>query len=99
MKPMVIIAASALILTMMIANTNAQDVAPGTVMQVQPAARGQWGSDKDIMRRRHQLEHIIQDLAADQSDYGGFKEKAMQDLNAARQDLMQAEQYAHSQGH
>lgn len=112
MKRVIILAAAVLVLSTTIVRAEdivssqpflqlAQAQPPGTMMpapQVVPGARGQYGSDKDIWHRRRQIEHIIDELEHDQSDYGGLKGKAIQDLNVARQDLLQAEQYAHSHG-
>jgi hypothetical protein len=83
-----------------------QPPAPLQLAQAEPTAPppgmvapGQHKSNKDIWHRRRQLEHIIQDLGSDQADYGGFKAKAMQDLEVARQDLLQAEEYARTHGY
>ena len=63
-----------------------------------PQARGQMGSNQNIARIEQRLNNILNQLAQDQSDYGGHKAKAMQMLRAAQEQLNKAEHYAAAHG-
>jgi hypothetical protein len=49
-------------------------------------------SNKNIREIRRHLDKVIDELQHDQHDYAGHREKALDLLNRARQELLQAEQ-------
>ncbi|HLX01416.1 MAG TPA: hypothetical protein VKS80_04785 [Trinickia sp.] len=49
-------------------------------------------SDANIRRVRRRLERVIDELQHDQHDYGGHRQRALDLLNQARQELLLAEQ-------
>jgi len=55
--------------------------------------RGQWHSNRNIHYVRHRLEMVIDNLQRDQHDYGGHRVAALNLLQQAREQLLQAEQY------
>ncbi len=63
-----------------------------------PQVRGQMGSNRNLAQIEQRLNNIIDQLAHDQSDYGGHKAKAMQMLRAAQEQLNKAEHYAAAHG-
>ncbi len=74
--------------------TPAPDPSPNPAPQV----RGQMGSNRNIVQIEQRLNNIIDQLAHDQSDYGGHKAKAIQMLRAAQEQLNKAEHYAAAHG-
>ena len=58
--------------------------------------RNQRKSDRNIMRVRKHLEHVIDELQHDQRDYDGHREKALDLLTRARTELLAAEEYDRS---
>lgn len=63
-----------------------------------PYLRGQYGSNHNIWSVRRWLENLYSQLQGDPDDYGGHKGQAMGNIQAARNDLLSAEQYASSHG-
>ena len=55
--------------------------------------RNQNRSDVNVRRVRRHLEHVIDELQHDRHDYGGHREKALDLLQRARQELLAAEQF------
>jgi hypothetical protein len=53
-------------------------------------------SNKNIREIRKHLDKVIDELQHDQHDYAGHREKALDLLNRARQELLAAEQSAQS---
>jgi hypothetical protein len=63
-------------------------------MTARPAfQRGEFGSTKNIHVVRRRVERLIDMLQHDQRDYGGHRITAINDLQQARNELLQAEQY------
>ena len=56
------------------------------------ARRNARASDANIRRVRRRLERVIDELQHDQHDYGGHRQRALDFLNQARQELLLAEQ-------
>lgn len=56
--------------------------------------RGQQGSNTNLMRVRHSIEVMIDNLQRDQRDYGGHRVAAIADLQRARAELEQARDVA-----
>lgn len=54
------------------------------------AMRGERGSARNIMSVKRHLEALIDQLQRDQHDYNGYREKAIDHLQAARADLQAA---------
>jgi len=68
-------------------------VPPGTATAApKPWHRNDFKSNRNIRLVRTHLEHVIDELQHDQHDYAGHRVKALQLLEQARQELMQAEQ-------
>ncbi|MBC5816612.1 MAG: hypothetical protein GIW97_08735 [Candidatus Eremiobacteraeota bacterium] len=55
--------------------------------------RGERGSNKNIHQVRARLERLIDELQRDRRDYGGHREQALDLMNQARNQLLQAEAY------
>lgn len=55
--------------------------------------RGQKHSNRNITRIRKHLERVIDELQHDQHDYGGHRESALDLLQQARAQMLQAEDY------
>ena len=55
--------------------------------------RGERGSVRNIRNVRIRLERLIDELQRDQRDYGGHREQAIDLMQKARQQLLQAEAY------
>jgi hypothetical protein len=60
---------------------------------------GQYSSNYNIAVVRHRVEGLIDQLGRDRHDYGGHKATAMADLQAARHEMMAAEQFARNHGY
>ena len=60
--------------------------------QIQPAPvlRSERGSARNLIHVRRRLEALIDQMQRDQHDYGGYRVQAIQALQQARQDIMQA---------
>lgn len=63
-----------------------------------PQMRGQMGSNQNIAQIERRLNHMMNQLAHDQQDYGGHKAKAIKLLQQAQEQLNKAEQYAAAHG-
>jgi len=61
--------------------------------------RGQGGSNANLHRVRRGLEREIDMMQHDQHDYEGHRLRAISDLQAARNEIVAAEQYAKSHGY
>ncbi|HYM91525.1 MAG TPA: hypothetical protein VEW91_07840 [bacterium] len=68
----------------------AQTTAP---TQPQNPTRGETGSARNIKKVRYMVERLIDELQHDQRDYGGYRVKAIAQLQQARADLDQALQW------
>ena len=79
------------------ASANAQNIF--AVTNAQLAQRGERGSARNIMVVRHNLERLIDQLQRDRHDYGGHREKAVDLMSQARNELLQAEAYDATHGH
>ena len=55
-----------------------------------PPTRGEYGSARNIRRVHQMLERAIDELQHDQRDYGGYRVKAIADLQQARENLTEA---------
>jgi hypothetical protein len=73
---------------------------PGNPSTVPPANahRGQYASNANLRTARRHVERAIDRLQHDAEDYGGHREKAIDDLGVARQFLDQALDYQRSRG-
>ena len=58
-----------------------------------PFMRGEYRSNKNVRFVRMRLERVIDMLQHDRHDYGGHREQALDLLQQARAQLLQAEQY------
>ena len=70
---------------------------PGSTMHPRPGTNNNWkrtdkGSNHNIHQIRKHLEHVIDELQHDQHDYAGHRQRALDLLNQARQELLAAEQ-------
>src|SRR5579872_6024044 len=61
--------------------------------------RGEVGSARNLLSVRRRLEALIDQMQHDQRDYGGYRVQAIQALQQARQDIIQAIQYDSSHRH
>jgi hypothetical protein len=61
--------------------------------------RGQGGSNRDIWYVRSWVENMIDQLQRDQHDYDGHRIAAINAMQAARTQLVDAEQYVKSRGY
>ena len=68
--------------------------APGTGGSPGPHTwhRNDMKSNRNIRQIRKHLEHVIDELQHDQHDYAGHRQKALDLLNQARNELLLAEQ-------
>ena len=57
------------------------------------AQRGEGGSARNLVHVRHRLEALIDQMQRDQHDYGGYRAAAVQALQQARGDIVQAINY------
>jgi Spy/CpxP family protein refolding chaperone len=60
--------------------------------------RGESGSFRNLHHVRQRLETLISELQRDQRDYGGHRVAAINLMQQARAELIQAEQYDKSHG-
>ena len=86
--------------TAIAAATALATIGAATPMPVQtaPPSSSHWTrrpgrSDRNIRRVRAKLEKLIDELSHDDRDYGGHRERALDLLHQARQELQAAEQY------
>lgn len=56
--------------------------------------RGEHASNANVRHIRERLEEVIDNLSRDQHDYGGHREKALDFLQKAREQLLAAENWA-----
>jgi Spy/CpxP family protein refolding chaperone len=70
----------------------AQNPSPTMVAQAAPI-RGDRASDRNLWSVRRRLEAMIDQLQRDRRDYGGHRVAALRDLQNARNEILQAEQY------
>ena len=61
--------------------------------------RGERGSARNLIAVRRRLERLIDQMQHDQRDYGGYRVKAIADLQQARADIVAAIQYDATHGH
>lgn len=71
----------------------------GGVQPDRPFDRGQWSSNRNMWRVRHNIERLIGQLDNDATDYGGYKLRAVRHLQIARMQLMQGERFAQGHGY
>ena len=55
--------------------------------------RGERGSARNLLSERRRIEGVIDQLQRDQHDFGGYREKAIDDLQKARADIQAAIDY------
>lgn len=55
--------------------------------------RGQGNSNRNLMGVRRWVENMVDQLQRDNHDYGGHRVNAINDMQAARNELVQAERY------
>ena len=67
--------------------------APVAVTSPYNNLRGERGSKRNIRMVRTRLERLIDNLQRDRRDYGGHREQALDLMQRARAQLLQAEQY------
>jgi len=72
---------------------NGAPVSPVTMSNTSTNQIGQHQSNQSLVNARQNLEHAIDALARDAHDYGGFRVKAMQAMQAARTQIDQALQF------
>lgn len=63
-----------------------------------PVLRAERGSAKNLVHVRRRLEAMIDQLQRDAHDYGGYRVKAIADLQAARNDIQTAISYDATHG-
>jgi hypothetical protein len=61
--------------------------------------RGQYGSNQNMWVVRGRVEAMIDQLQHDDRDYGGHRAAALNDLQAARHEIVDAEQFAREHGY
>jgi hypothetical protein len=64
-----------------------------------PYTRGEVGSARNIADIRHALERLIDQLQHDQRDFGGYRVRAIEHMQRARQDLVSALQWDATHAH
>jgi hypothetical protein len=69
-----------------------QTMAPNPNGTTRPYQRNEQHSNENIRRVRRHLEKVIDELQHDNHDYGGHRVQALQLLEQARQQLLDAEQ-------
>ncbi len=88
MRIKALLALGALLSALTFAGTaGAQTAAPTTAPY---QLRGERGSARNLLRVRRHLEAMIDQLQRDQHDYGGYRVKAIADLQASRADIQAA---------
>ena len=70
----------------------ASTVALGATSTTTPS-KGELGSARNLKRVRAALEHLIDQLQQDQTDFGGYRVRAIAAMQQARADLDQALQW------
>lgn len=68
-------------------------VAAGAAVAQTPPTRGEVGSARNLVRVRSALESLIDQLQRDQADYGGYRVRAIEAMQRARQDIVAALQW------
>lgn len=68
----------------------------GAVFTASAQARSEWGSGRNLVAVRHDLEGLIDQLQRDNRDYGGHRIAAVNELQEARGQLTDALQYDRS---
>ena len=68
-------------------------VAAGAALAQTPPTRGEYGSARNLVNVRSQLERLIDQLQHDQSDYGGYRVRAIEAMRRARADIVAALQW------
>jgi len=66
-------------------------VAAGAAVAQTP--RGEIGSARNLVNVRSSLERLIDQLQRDQADYGGYRVRAIEAMQRARQDIVAALQW------
>jgi hypothetical protein len=61
--------------------------------------RGQYGSNRNMWNVDSQIRNAIGQLQHDDRDYGGHRAQAIDDLQAARNQIVAAEQFARQHGY
>lgn len=61
--------------------------------------RGQYGSNQNMWSVRGHVDAMIDQLQHDDRDYGGHRAAAINDLQAARHEIVDAEQFAREHGY
>ena len=74
-----------------IAGAQVTNPAPTTVTA--PHLRGERGSARNLLSERRRIEGVIDQLQRDQHDFGGYREKAIDDLQKSRADIQAAIDY------
>lgn len=82
-----------------IAADRAPAQAQAVPVPVQNWERGGQPSDRNLAVSRRRLEGVIDQLQRDQHDYGGYRVRAIAELQQARADLDQALEYDRQHGH
>jgi tetratricopeptide (TPR) repeat protein len=70
----------------------------GSMGEPNESERSQYGSNRDIVQVRAIVVSVIANLRSDANDYGGYKEKAIERLEAARANLDSALAIARNKG-
>jgi len=91
MRLRTIVSAVALVTACAFGVAGAQSPAPS--MGPHHHMRGEGASARNLLSVRRRLEHLIDQMQRDQHDYNGLRVKAIQDLQNARQDIIQAIEY------
>ncbi|HET7266182.1 MAG TPA: hypothetical protein VFL28_16075 [bacterium] len=73
--------------------------AAGAAMAQVPPARGEVGSGRNLVHVRAALEGMIDQLQHDQTDYGGFRVRAIENMQRARNDIVAALQWDATHSH
>lgn len=65
-------------------------VAAGAAPAQTPPTRGEFGSARNLVYVRSSLERLIDQLQHDQTDYGGYRVRAIEAMQRARGDIVAA---------
>ena len=77
-----------------------QPMTPGQgVVDTEPGERGQVGSNMNMRHVRRSVTRLITQLRRDDNDYSGHKAAAIGDLQNAKEELTDAEQFAKAHGY
>jgi hypothetical protein len=69
------------------------------IASAQVFERGQYGSNQNMWQVRGTVEATISQLQHDDRDYGGHRVAAINDLEAARHQILAAEDFARQHGY